>query len=115
MRFSEVLDNSPIKSESVCFLCGKEVKHGGHYCGEITLTICSDCIRFGDLQPLGIVIGDAILDMYTRNFPRDRICPATIVEQFLKRLEGQIFKTIAGGLYISLHNSGQESEGENIQ
>jgi hypothetical protein len=95
---SQLSEFPDMRFECVC--CGKQVRHGGWYRGSDDLIICSDCVSRDDLRPFGIVFGDAILDAYRRGFPVDKEKYTTcFVRSILQRLEAQIYRTIADGLY----------------
>ena len=80
--------------------CGKTVTHGAYYSGSVEVALCSDCARFGDLQPFGILLGDAVVDAYLRDLPRDRDCnPIVFTHDILLRLECQIYRAIAMGVW----------------
>ena len=82
-----------------CICCGERAQYGGVYHGYGNLALCADCVQRGDLRPLGIAIGDAILDAYRRSHPVDRQYTNTIVDSILERLEKEIYRTVADGLY----------------
>lgn len=93
---------SEIELNQPCVSCGKTAGHYGgwyHGGGDGDLLVCSDCVEVSDLNAIGIAIGDAIVDKYRRNFPKDQIHTSTLVRSVLQRLELSIFRAIASGLY----------------
>lgn len=82
-----------------CICCRELVQHGGFYNGEQDIAICSNCIDHDEFRPLGIILGDAILDKYKRGHPVDDIYTNILVKSVLKRLESAIYRVIADGLF----------------
>jgi hypothetical protein len=83
-----------------CLNCGKAMTHGAYFAGPVEVTLCSDCARLGDLRAFGILLGDAVVDAYHRNLPRDRDCnPTQFARDILLRLELQLYRAIALGLW----------------
>lgn len=95
-----LVSESPKQTGGVpCICCGKAPSQGGYYCGPVELVICADCLRFDDLNSLGILLGDALLDMYRRGLPRDNVTPLIATQEIIQRLELQIYRAISIGLY----------------
>ncbi len=86
-------------SNPQCSFCGEDADFGGLYNGSPDIIICPNCLKFNDLRNIGICLGDAILDCYTRGWPIDRGAYAsTHVRSILNRLEKQIYRVVADGL-----------------
>ena len=82
-----------------CLCCGEPIKHGGVYRGTEDIAICSDCIHRSSFRPLGIMLGDAILDKYARGHPVDTTYTTTLVRSVLQRMESAIYRVVADGLF----------------
>jgi hypothetical protein len=94
----EITEKPGVFSSIPSCSCGEVPSHGGNHL-PVGPVICSRCALYGDLNSIGMALGDAILDHYksrhTVNQQRESV--ALLVESILKRLEVSIYRAVAIG------------------
>ncbi len=81
-----------------CCCCGEVPSHGGNYLPDGPV-ICSRCVVSGDLNSIGMVLGDAILDHYKSRcaMRREEAQVNALVRSMLTRLEVAVYRAVAVG------------------
>jgi hypothetical protein len=81
-----------------CCCCGQVPSHGGNYLPDGPI-ICSHCALFGDLNSIGMILGDAILDYYKKHHTvnRQEANVNALVRSMLSRLEVAVYRAVAVG------------------
>lgn len=90
-----------------CLCCFETVQRGGMYHGGPPIAICTQCLQCDGLQPLGILLGDAILDLYKNSGSgqwQGKDAPHLIVKNILTRLELAMHRAISTGYFYRNRN-----------
>ena len=81
-----------------CCCCGEIPSYGGNYLPDGPV-VCSKCALFGDLNPIGMVLGDAIFD-YCKSrcaMRREEAQVSALVRSVLSRIETAVYRAVAVG------------------
>lgn len=98
MQISHFDEDTEKTFNRACFLCGSKRGYGGFLSAHVGLCLCSNCVARADLNDLGILLGDALLDYYRIGRNR-KPNPSVLTKSVLDRIEKGIFKALAAGFW----------------